>query len=217
MKLSAPAALPAMTACLLYLIFLPLTVQSQELGIYGSGSSSGNDYLNSPHGAGIELTISPLSFIGVRAGFHQQHNRFSENRNICDGAFFEPSNCNQEWVQNSSRLRTGSLILFLRTRLPFNFEGEAGGGFSLSKIRLDSETESGRGIAQYVPENDYQRGKMVHAGLARTGFFDLPFQVFLEYNLHFIEYSTGTVMDIALPFYGDETIHNIKMGIRYRL
>lgn len=128
----------------------------------------------------------------------------------------EFSNCTGESVKNSTRLRTGSLLLILRANLPFDLQAEAGGGFSLSRVDLNARTESGRSTGQFVPENDEQRGQLLHAGLSRSGLFDLPVQVFAEYSLHFIEFS-GCVTDVAIPFCGDETINNIKLGVRYRL
>ncbi|MCC5914056.1 MAG: hypothetical protein JJU46_06745 [Balneolaceae bacterium] len=204
------------TFTMLFMVFLPLTAHSQEVGIYGSGGFSGNEFLSSPFGAGIDLTLTPVSFIGVRIGLHQQHNRFSQNRTVCDMYWPQFSNCEGESVNNSTRLRTGSLLLILRAPLPFNLQAEAGGGYSLSRVNLDAQTESGRGTGQFVPEGDEQRGHLIHAGVSRTELLGFPLQVFAEYSLHFIEFS-GCVTDVAIPFCGDETFSNIKVGLRYRL
>jgi hypothetical protein len=157
------------------LCLLPGTGLSQEVGLLAASARSGVPELAAPRGFGVLARVTPAANLSVRVNLYRQSQASVRTDRVCT-QYIPVVRCEQEEVRTDTDLGSLWMTVGFRGRPLPRLELEGAGGLTMSRVRGEDRTASGRRSSLFV-YNTLHPGAVVMASGRVRPLLRVPFSL----------------------------------------
>jgi hypothetical protein len=122
---------------------------SQEVGLLAAAARAEVSELASPGGFGVFARVTPLASLSVRVSLYRQSHLSVRTSTVCT-QYIPIVGCAQEEVRTDTNMGSLWVTAGFRGRLLPRFELEGAGGLTMTRVRGEDRTASGRPSSLFI-------------------------------------------------------------------